>query len=169
MVFLFAGKLEPKKAPDLLINAFLSTPMKQVKLLIVGNGVLQEELKQQAAGDERILFLDFQNQGQMPLVYRLADVFVLPSKGPGETWGLSVNEAMACGCAVIVSDKCGCAKELVTTNGIISPAGNRAMLAEALELLATDQDLLKNMQSASLNQIKQFTFEQVALAIESLS
>lgn len=169
VVFLFAGKLEPKKDPGLLINAFLSAPMQKVKLLIVGNGVLEDELKQQAVRDGRILFLGFQNQQQMPVVYRLADVFVLPSKGPGETWGLSVNEAMACGRAVIVSDKCGCAKELVSTNGIIFPAGNSTMLADALELLATDQDLLKKMQSASVNQIKQFTFEQVADAIESLS
>ncbi len=43
-----------------------------------------------------MIFLDFQNQQKMPLVYRLCDIFVLPSMGPGETWGLAVNEAMAC-------------------------------------------------------------------------
>ena len=49
----------------------------------------------------------------MPIVYRLGDVFVLPSKGPIETWGLSVNEAMACSRAIIVSDRCGCGVDLV--------------------------------------------------------
>jgi glycosyltransferase involved in cell wall biosynthesis len=166
IVFLFAGKLEPKNDPGLLIDAFLSLRIKHIKLVIVGNGILEAELKQQAGGDNRIVFLDFQNQGQMPVVYRLGDVFVLPSKGPGETWGLSVNEAMACGRAVIVSDKCGCAHELVTSNGILFPAGNKDRLAEALQELASDRVLLKKRQSASVNQIKQFTFEQVAKAIE---
>lgn len=169
VVFLFAGKLEPKKDPGLLIEAFLHTTTQKMKLLIVGNGLLEGELKQRAANDNRIQFLDFQNQQQMPVVYRLAEVFVLPSKGPGETWGLSVNEAMACGRAVVVSDKCGCVGELVTANGILFPAGNMAKLADALQLLAKDKDLLKKMQSASANQIKDFTFEHVAFAIESIS
>ena len=55
--------------------------------------------------------MPFQNQSKMPIVYRLADVFVLPSSV--ETWGLSVNEAMACSRAVLVSDKAGCAVDLV--------------------------------------------------------
>lgn len=168
MVFLFAGKLEPKKDPGLLIKAFSSLSIKKTRLIIVGNGVLEQELKQQASNDERIIFLDFQNQQQMPIVYRLADVFVLPSKGPGETWGLSVNEAMACGRAVIVSNKCGCANELIKNNGFVFDSGNSEMLQKALHRLAEDEVLLRNMQAESLNQIKHFTFEKTAEAIESI-
>lgn len=57
--------------------------------------------------------MPFQNQQQMPAVYHMADLVALPSQGPGETWGLVVNEAMACGKAVLVSDKAGCQPDLV--------------------------------------------------------
>ena len=70
-------------------------------------------------------FLDFQNQSQMPVVYQACDLFCLPSKGPGETWGLAVNEAMATGKAIIISNRVGCSEDLVSSkNGTIFSAGN---------------------------------------------
>jgi len=111
-VVLFVGKFEAKKNPLLLIDAAKKLP--ELKFLLVGNGVLESELKKYAS--KNIVVLPFQNQSVMPIVYRLADIFVLPSKGPGETWGLAVNEAMACGKSVLVSDKVGCAVDLVKPN-----------------------------------------------------
>ncbi len=84
-----------------------------IHLVLTGNGELETELKNHAGDKKNIHFMGFQNQQRMPAIYQLADVFVLPSKGPGETWGLSVNEAMASGKPVLVSDKCGCAFDLV--------------------------------------------------------
>jgi hypothetical protein len=68
----------------------------------------------------RVLFLPFQNQSRMPIVYRLGDALVLPS-GYGETWGLAVNEAQACGRPSLVSDCVGCARDIVREgeNGMI--------------------------------------------------
>lgn len=166
IVFLFAGKLEPKKDPLLLLEAFRTLAQKNVKLIIVGNGVLEEQLKQIAASDNRIIFLDFQNQQTMPIVYRLADVFVLPSQGPGETWGLSVNEAMACGRPVIVSDKCGCAPDLVKENGRVFKARSVSELSAALNFLSLNPDCLKEMSVCSLDIIRDFTFDKIADAIE---
>ncbi|QNA45013.1 glycosyltransferase family 4 protein [Lacibacter sediminis] len=166
LVFLFAGKLESKKDPLLLINAFKSLPQIDIRLLLVGNGVLEKDAKQLAANDNRILFLDFQNQQQMPIVYRLGDVFVLPSKGPGETWGLSVNEAMACGRAVIVSDKCGCAADVVCGNGIVFEAENKQDLQRALLYFAENSIATSILGNKSSQVIKQFSHEQVATAIE---
>jgi glycosyltransferase involved in cell wall biosynthesis len=60
----------------------------------------------------RVLFLPFQNQSRMPLVYRLGDALVLPS-GYRETWGLAVNEAQACGRPSLVSDCVGCARDII--------------------------------------------------------
>lgn len=168
LVFLFAGKLEPKKDPALLIDAFLLLPRKDVRLVIVGNGVLENELKQKAANDKRILFLDFQNQQQMPVVYRLGDVFVLPSKGPGETWGLSVNEAMACGKAVIVSNRCGCGKELVKKNGKLFTAGQLSDLTAALLFFAENRDAAATMGKESLQVIRSFSYEKTAELIEEI-
>ena len=56
--------------------------------------------------------LGFHNQLKMPVVYRMADVFCLPSAGPGETWGLAINEALASGTPCIVSDRAGCAQDM---------------------------------------------------------
>ncbi len=168
LVFLFAGKLEPKKDPALLIDAFLLLPRNDVRLLIVGNGLLEDELKQKAASDKRILFLDFQNQQQMPVVYRLGDVFVLPSKGPGETWGLSVNEAMACGRAVIVSNRCGCGKELVKSNGKLFAAAHLSELAAAMRFFAENRDAVQSMGNESRKIIDKFSYREIADVIEEL-
>jgi glycosyltransferase involved in cell wall biosynthesis len=111
-VFLFAGKLESKKQPLELAEAFESIKA-QAHLIYVGSGVLEEQLKQRFDSHPRIHFVGFQNQSKMPIWYRVADVFCLPSRGPGETWGLAVNEALACGCKVIVSDRVGCAEDLI--------------------------------------------------------
>jgi glycosyltransferase involved in cell wall biosynthesis len=168
LVFLFAGKLEPKKAPELLIDAFSSLHLKHVRLLIVGNGMLEHALKQKAADDSRILFIDFQNQQQMPVVYRLGDVFILPSKGPGETWGLSVNEAMACGCPVIVSDKCGCATELVKGNGFIFNSEKKEELGEVLHFCSTNRHLLAAFGTLSKKRVQDFSIENIAQELEKL-
>ena len=71
----------------------------------------------------------------MPIWYRVADVFCLPSRGPGETWGLAVNEALACGCRVIVSDRVGCAEDLVNgkSHGAVFRWNNTQSLHNALE------------------------------------
>ena len=117
-VILFAGKLEPKKNPFFLINLAKELPSNEYKIVFVGSGPLERDLKKQAT--ENCIFLGFQNQKMMPILYRLADIFVLPSVGPGETWGLAINEAMACGIPVIASDKCGGAIDLIdSSNGIV--------------------------------------------------
>jgi glycosyltransferase involved in cell wall biosynthesis len=59
-----------------------------------------------------VFFLEFQNQSVMPVIYRLGDALVLPS-GYGETWGLAVNEAQACGRPSLVSNCVGCARDIV--------------------------------------------------------
>ena len=123
-VVLFAGKLEDKKNPLLLLDAvqkinqehssgMSSISGNAVHLLFVGNGPLENILKERAKDDPNVKFLPFQNQAKMPIVYRLGSVFVLPSKGPGETWGLAVNESLACGVQAIVSDKVGCGPDLL--------------------------------------------------------
>ena len=134
-VILFAGKLEDKKNPSLLVSAFdnVSKNKPGLKLIIAGNGPLKEQLKEAAHNNNNILFLPFQNQTTMPLLYRMGDVFCLPSQGPGETWGLAINEALACGIPVIVSDKVGCAIDLVKKEtGVIFRNNDKEMLSDLL-------------------------------------
>ena len=166
LVFLFAGKLEPKKNPAILIESFSEIKNEKIKLVLLGDGILKEQLKSLSKNDERISFVEFQNQQEMPVVYRMADVFVLPSMGPGETWGLAVNEAMACGRAVIVSNRCGCAADLVLddTNGYIFKSGDKQDLnAKMKKMIDAEKTTLMKVQSLRI--IKDWSFENIVNAI----
>jgi glycosyltransferase involved in cell wall biosynthesis len=98
----------------------------------------------------------------------MADVFVLPSKGPGETWGLAVNEAMACSGAVLVSNKCGCAADLVAEgiNGFIFKSGDENDLLNKMEILCLETTNLKQMGEMSLQRIQTQRFEKICEAVE---
>lgn len=166
-VLLFAGKIEHKKAPDTLLEAFLQLEREDAHLVVVGSGPLEERLRRDGAHHPRIHFLGFQNQSRMPVVYRLGEVFVLPSRGPGETWGLAVNEAMACGSAVVVSDKVGCAPDLVDEEtGAVVPAENAGALRETLSDLLRDKEQLKQMGHRSAERIEEWSIGKAAMRME---
>ena len=169
IVFLFAGKLTFKKGLTTLIEAFRLISTESVYLLIVGNGPMEEALKERCRRETNILFADFHNQERMTIVYAACDVFVLPSIGPGESWGLSVNEAMAAGKAVIVSNKCGSATDLVENgkNGFVFGAGSATDAAEKMKLLADNKEKTARFGNYSLAIIDQFTFNKFVTAIEN--
>ena len=168
LAVLFAGKLEPKKNPLFLVEAAKALP--QMHFIIIGNGKLENAIKQAAANVINLTILPFQNQSIMPVVYRLADIFVLPSQGPGETWGLAMNEAIACGKVVVASEKCGGAIDLIKNgeNGyIIHPKANDFI--EALKSLLHSPSIIACGSKISLNHIKSFTFTHIVEAIEKVT
>lgn len=129
-VVLFAGKFMPRKHPDLLVHAMNSVdwPGEKPKLVFVGSGNMEEKLRALAPD---AIFLGFKNQSELPPIYDMADVMVLPSER--EPWGLAVNEAMACGTAVIVSDQVGCATDLINDGcGKVFPSGDVQALSDAI-------------------------------------
>jgi glycosyltransferase involved in cell wall biosynthesis len=135
IVFLFSGKLSPIKNPLLLLKAFehaASSSAARLHLVFAGDGQLRFALESQAKMKDRTHFLGFQNQSVMPSVYQMANVLVLPSKS--ETWGLAVNEAMAAQRPAIVSDRVGCAPDLIHDGktGIVFSSGDEANLAGSL-------------------------------------
>jgi glycosyltransferase involved in cell wall biosynthesis len=143
-VVLFAGKLVAAKQPGALLAAFLELEQPGTALVFVGDGEQRLALEEQARArpGARVRFLPFANQSEMPARYALADLFVLPSRGAHESWGLAVNEAMHLGVPALVSDVVGCAEDLVTPGetGWVFPAADpaalRAQLDEALRSLA---------------------------------
>lgn len=170
LVFLFAGKLEPKKGVHFLVKAFCEASLTGSHLVIFGNGVLENELKEVSSSHKNIHFFDFENQSRMPVIYRIGDVFILPSTGPGETWGLAINEAMACGRPVIASDKCGCAPDLVEegVNGSIVRAGSTDDLTQKLRHFYQNRRTLKQAGKASLVKIQEYSMEKICTAIENI-
>lgn len=134
--FLFVGKLLERKRPmDLLKAAAILQKERPVEVAFAGSGELEGELREFARNSGvKAIFHGFVNQSEMPGVFAAADVMALPSDGL-ETWGLAVNEAMACGLAAVVSDAVGCGPDLVEqgVTGAVFPLGNVDMLASALE------------------------------------
>ncbi|MEO7214175.1 glycosyltransferase family 4 protein [Mucilaginibacter sp.] len=169
ILILFAGKFEGKKSPMLLVNAFLVLNKPDCHLLLVGNGILEPVLKQQAAGNNNIHFMGFQNQTYMPVAYQACDLFCLPSKGPNETWGLAVNEAMACSKALLLSNKVGCAVDLITPgqNGEIFKSGDEQSLKDKLAALTASKATLTTYGKTSGEAIKDWSFTKIAQAIEN--
>jgi glycosyltransferase involved in cell wall biosynthesis len=166
ILFAFIGKFEYVKNPFILIENFKKLKSNKVSLLFVGNGHLEDELKLRAEGNTNIFFLPFQNQKIMPAIYRIADVFVLPSVS--ETWGLAVNEAMACRLPVIVSNKVGCALDLVKEkkNGYVFESGNSEDLFDKLSICSAKTKVeLMEMGQASWEIIKEWNFERTSEAI----
>jgi glycosyltransferase involved in cell wall biosynthesis len=129
-----------------------SASVRKLHLLFVGSGELGAELRancnvvfdaEQSVVSSPVVsgrlpwasFAGFLNQTEIPKAYVAADVLVLPSES--ETWGLAVNEAMACDLPVIVSEAVGCAPDLVEegATGFSYSNGDIALLARRLETL----------------------------------
>jgi glycosyltransferase involved in cell wall biosynthesis len=166
---LFVGKLENKKAPDLLLSSFLRHVGKHAHLVFVGSGPLEVELRRAASGRSNVHFLGFQNQSRMPVAYRMGHVCVLPSRGETETWGLAVNEAMACGLPVMVSDRVGCGPDLVQPEktGIIFPSEDGDALGRGLQRLLGDAQLRGAMGAAGRDLIESWSIDTAAERTES--
>jgi glycosyltransferase involved in cell wall biosynthesis len=160
-VILFAGKLQRRKHPLTLIAAFQELDYDRLGrpyLVFVGDGELRDSIIAAAAHDDRIRFLGFRNQTEMPAFYDLADVFVLPAEK--EPWGLAVNEAMNAGCPVIVTDQCGCHADLVNEScGAVVPSGNADALAAALTRVIGDPERRRVMGNAARERISTWNFE----------
>jgi glycosyltransferase involved in cell wall biosynthesis len=138
-VVLFAGKFVDLKRPMDALIAVERANHPYLHLLMVGDGPLRDRCEQYARQrDIRVSFAGFLNQQQMPEAYAIADLLVLPSAT--ETWGLVVNEAMACGVPALVANGVGCAPDLIAfgeTGGTFE-VGNISALASLLREYATD-------------------------------
>jgi glycosyltransferase involved in cell wall biosynthesis len=142
-VFTFVGKMLPRKRPADFIQACLKTfnlpEFSDSHALLIGDGLLRTALEEMARPQEdRIHFAGFRNQTELPAFYKTSNILVLPSDG-SETWGLVVNEAMACGIPCIVSDAVGCAPDLIDEEltGLSFPVGNVEMLACQMQAMKT--------------------------------
>ena len=128
----FAGKFTAvKRAPDLV--AAVSRMGADVTLAMVGNGPMVEQTRVVAHRlGIRATWCGFVNQSTMPAVLAAADCVALPSES--ETWGFVVGEALACGTPCVVSDRVGCAADLVHegVSGAVHRPGDVDGLADAL-------------------------------------
>ena len=166
--FCYAGKLEPKKRVlDLLRALQLASARGSalLHLLVVGTGELMSEAQAMVkAQGLPVTFAGFLNQTEIAAAYVATDCLVLPSDF-GETWGLVVNEAMACGRPAIVSDRVGCGADLIQpgVTGEMFPFGDTAALAEHMLGMAAKPDRVREMgRAAQALVLAKYTVERAA-------
>ena len=166
-VILFASKLQTRKRCVDLVEAYIRlSPERGVDpdafLLIVGDGEERASLEARVreSGLSSVRFLGFRNQTELPAIYNLSDVFVLPSIY--ETWGLIVNEVMNVGRPIIVTDRVGCQPDLVHDgyNGFVYPVADVERLSQCLRRLLDDPALRASMGENSRQLIQQYNYDQ---------
>jgi len=156
-VALFCAKLQQWKGPMDLLEAFARANVTNSYLVFAGEGPERGRLEGRAADlgvSDRVRFLGFVNQSQLPSVYRAADVFVLPSLF--EPFGLVVNEAMLCGLPVVVSDRVGAKFDLVrpNENGYVFPAGDSKALEEILRQVLPHPEMFERLGAAARSRME---------------
>ena len=166
--FLYVGRLAAEKNLGGLLDAYLwyRAAGGAWSLVLVGDGPERSELESRAASSAfspDIHFAGHKGSAELPLYYAFAGCFVLPSTR--EPWGLVVNEAMACGLPVIVSDRCGCAEDLVADgeNGFVfdpDADGRLASLLATVEQFTQEQWV--RMGCRSLERIAEFSPQKFA-------
>jgi len=168
VVILFVGKFESKKNPLILIEAAKRINDENLHFVFVGNGDWESDMKKKSKDMKNIHYLAFQNQSRMPVIYYLADILALPSQGPGETWGLVVNEAMACGRAILVSTKAGCYSNLVENgiNGYVFESGNLDECVESIEKM-NSKEICAKMGKQSQIMIQNWSFGEIVKSLET--
>lgn len=105
---LYVGRLGARKGLDLALRALAEVDDESVEFLIAGTGRHEESLRELARElgiADRVRFLGYVPDEDLPVLYSSADVFVLPSRYEG--FGLVLLEAMACGTPVIGADAGG--------------------------------------------------------------
>jgi glycosyltransferase involved in cell wall biosynthesis len=151
-VTLFCAKLQPWKLPLDLLEAFSRADTPNSYLIFAGDGPLRSSIEERAKSlkiIDRIRMLGFVGQLRMPSVYRASDLLVLPSAH--DSFGYVINEAMACGLPVAISDRVGAKFDLVCPgeNGYIFPVGDVDALAAILTEIHSDSEKNKRMGAAA--------------------
>jgi glycosyltransferase involved in cell wall biosynthesis len=160
--FLFVGRLVKEKGIFDLLDAYAQLDAKiraEIGLVFVGEGSQRRELMRRASKitPGSVQFSGFVHREELPAIYALAAGLTFPTHS--DPWGLVVNEAMACGLPVITTNAAGCALDLVEEgwNGFVVPPNDRDRLAAAIQNLAADSDLRREMGRRSWERIQAYS------------
>ena len=138
----WSGKLIAKKRPlDFLAAlAAVRRAHPEVRGLIVGDGPMRSEIEAfSGSTTPAVSCSDFSTSRRLPRPTSRPTRWCCPLTG-GETWGLVVNEAMACGTPAIVSDAAGCGPDLIDEGrtGFSYPCGDVPALARCMARFASE-------------------------------
>lgn len=168
LVVLGVLKWHPREDPLTLVRAFIALrgAVPTARLVLVGDGPLRGEIQTALAGHREAVHLPgYVPYRDLPRWYALADVFVHPAAS--EPWGVSVNEAMACGLPVAISAGVGAGIDLVAEGetGMVFPVGDASALAQRLAALARDRGRCTAMGHAAQTRIARWGYTQTRQAM----
>ena len=137
-------------------------------LVLLGDGPLKTDLCR-LISDLRLHYdvhlPGFRQYDELPVYYALANAFVHASTS--EQWGLVVNEAIASGLPVIVSNRCGCAPELVNGNGFtFDPTNEHELTARLLQMASLSDHERKHLGDNSYRIAANFAPERFGEGLE---
>ncbi len=150
LILLTSGSLIERKGIDIVIKSFLQVnTTKSIKLLILGDGIEREALKEIAGEDNRISFIGFVEPSEIINFFAIADIFVFASRYDG--WAVVIMEAISCNLPIISSDKVGASIDLLTNyeNGLICESENIDEFTKAMEIMINDDNLRHKIKSNS--------------------
>lgn len=164
VTFIYVGRLIKLKGIDYLIDAYarvVQQTAEQISLLLVGDGVEQARL-QEICEKKRLcnaVFVGFQQKEDLPRYYAVADVFVFPTLG--DTYGLVVDEAMACSLPVVSTSAVGEIRSRIEdgVNGYIVPPEDSAALTDRMLYLAQHGEIRESFGKAAALKIAGHTPE----------
>jgi glycosyltransferase involved in cell wall biosynthesis len=169
--FLFVGRLDKEKNIDVFIKALsLLKDSYQFHAVIVGQGKEEKPLKSLALELgvlERLTFTGYLPKKDLPNIYDVADIFVMPSIA--ELQSLVTMEAMASGLPVVGADAVALPHLIHDgVNGFLFHPGNESDMAAKLAKLLSDTKLRKKMGEESLILIKAHDVSQVVEKVEEI-
>jgi glycosyltransferase involved in cell wall biosynthesis len=165
---LSVGTIQPRKNYQRLIQAFAQIHSKVLLVIAGGQGWRQEEIfneVQKLGLENRIHFIGFVAETDLPALYSAAELFIYPSLYEG--FGLPVLEAMACGTPVIASNQSSL-PEVVGPAGLLVNPRDVTELAAAMSQLLEDLTLRRRLSQAGQIQAARFTWPTVATRLISL-
>jgi len=167
---LFVGRFVRSKGVLDLLSAYATLPeetRQAVGLVLAGDGEERDALHRSARAIRpgEILFPGFLQRDELPGYYALADMLVFPTRS--DPWGLVVNEAMACGLPVIVTEVAGCVADLVTEgeNGLVVRPGDISGLSQAMMKLLSASEVRRTMSDRCRERSSRFTPEAWAAGV----
>lgn len=160
--FLYVGRFSPEKNLMFLLKAYKRFKEENTGdwgLILVGNGPGRKEIEDFICENKikDVLLPGFKQKKELLLFYAISDVFILPSVS--ESWGLVVNEAMASGLPIIVSNRCGCYPDIVHDgiNGFSFDPSNEDKLLGFMKDITKGKYDLEKMGKTSLEIIEDYT------------
>jgi glycosyltransferase involved in cell wall biosynthesis len=176
--FIFVGRLVREKGIFELLSAYSNLERNlraNIGLVFVGDGECRQELERASLSISpgTIKCTGFAQREELGAYYALSEALILPTYT--DTWGMVVNEAMACGLPIIISRAAGCATDLVRENwngNLIDPR-DPSDLEQAMNRLVLQPDLSKTMGARSAEHIREYSPEKwsnsVARAIQVIA